>query len=200
MYNFVIESFQTQNTLMFQDNSWIIMHINNKLNAFLVFINYFGHFKISYLLIIYPNSHAKLTNSEIILSCSRFEHLSHTWYTSLETRWHWFDLSMLSNVKCQEVNWKTIYIYIYFIICVSYKIWSYNEWFEIQPFESYATFIWPLNVIKGQMSWGKLIGHAWLPICVYNKLWSQGAWFMKYQAENSMTLICHFNLMKGHML
>ena len=90
----------------------------------------------------------------------------------MNTQWHWFELSMPPKVKCHGVNWKTIIYLLYkrFIQnLIKCSIW------EIQPFETHVTLIWPWKVIQGQMSWGKLIIHRWLPICVSNKLWPEHA-------------------------
>ena len=118
------------------------------------------------------------------------------WYRAqwslMNTQWPWFDLSTPPNVKCHGVNWKTIYDLLYrrfiqnLIRCSIY---------EIQPFETHVTLIWPWKVIQGQMSWGKLIVHRWLPICVRTCLV-----YEIYPTENPMTLICPFNFIKGQML
>ena len=41
-------------------------------------------------------------------------------YSPMNTKWPWFDLSMPLQVKCHDVNWKTIYL-IWFTMC-SWKI------------------------------------------------------------------------------
>ena len=35
------------------------------------------------------------------------------WYSQINTQWSWFDLSMPPKVKCNGVNWKTIYDLLY---------------------------------------------------------------------------------------
>ena len=45
-------------------------------------------------------------------------------HSPINTKWHWFDLSMPPKVKCHEVNWKTIYD----LLCVYENLWDTTPW------------------------------------------------------------------------
>ena len=84
-------------------------------------------------------------------------------YSPLKTQWPWLSLPMTSKVKCYKVNRNAIYDLLYV-----FRI-NFDHNYEMQPFESSVTLIWPLDSIKGQISSGKLTDHKGLCICVSYK-------------------------------
>ena len=70
----------------------------------------------------------------------------HIWHASFvtnsqpKTRWSCFAISMSSNVKWYRVKWKAIYDLLYVFHT------NFDTIYELQPVESYVTFIWPCHL------------------------------------------------------
>ena len=77
--------------------------------------------------------------------------------------WPWFDLSMPSKVKCYQVNWKAIHIWL--TVWVSYKLWLYDY------------RLWYTNCWK---FWRSTEQPSWFTVYVWYKLLSYHSRFRRY--------------------
>ena len=113
-------------------------------------------------------------------------------HSQINTQWPWFDLSMPPKVKCNGVNWKTIYD----LQCVSCKIWKDAPCRRCNLLKVMRSWF----VKQCQLSWGKLILHRGLPTCVSNKLWPERACLWNIARLKTKWPVFPFNFITGQML